>query len=172
MKKWNTRKLVTLGLFLAFGTVFNFVENVLINVPIMPGIKLGIANTITLIVLYYYGWKEYVIIGLLRVLLTALMFGFGMGTLIALGGWFLSVVITLILYSTKKFSLFGISMSSAVFHGLGQIIVVSMYYQTSGMFILFPILGITGLISGLLIALLVRLIIKHLPAKLVVGAKT
>lgn len=84
----------------------------------------------------------------------------------------LSVVITLILYSTKKFSLFGISMSSAVFHGLGQIIVVSMYYQTWGMFILFPILGITGLISGLLIALLVRLIIKHLPAKLVVGAKT
>lgn len=170
MNKWNTKKLVSLSLFLAIGVIFNYVENVLINVPIMPGIKLGLANTIGLLVLYYYGWKEYLILGILRITLTALITGFGMSTTIAFGGWLLSSLIVLILYFTNRFSIFGLSMTSAVFHGLGQIFVVSLWYQTLGIFVLFPILGISGLISGLLIAFLSRLVIKQLPLHLVGGA--
>lgn len=170
MKKWDTKKMVSLALFLAIGVIFNFTENVLISVPIMPGIKLGLANTIGLLVLYYYGWKEFLIIGILRVLLTALISGFGMATTIALGGWALSSLVVVILYLANRFSIFGLSMISAVMHGLGQIYIVSIWYKTLGMFVLFPILGLSGLISGLLIAFLCRLTIKHLPIRLIGGA--
>ena len=68
MRNHSTKKIVRLALFLALGVVLNIIESMLpILIPI-PGVKLGIANTIGLIVLYYYGPKEYTLIGFLRVL--------------------------------------------------------------------------------------------------------
>ena len=67
-----------LGLLLAIGVVISYGESVLLPLAfIAPGVKLGLANTIGLIVLYYFGLKEYVSIGFLRVILTALFTGFG-----------------------------------------------------------------------------------------------
>jgi heptaprenyl diphosphate synthase len=69
------------------------------------------------------------------------------------------------LYFTRQLSIFGLSLISAVMHGLGQIVVVSIIYETWGMFAYFPILAISGIISGTLIAFLSRMIILRLPLK-------
>ena len=55
MKRNNlTRKIVRLALFLAIGIVLNIVESVIILPYMMPGVRLGLANTMGLIVLYFY----------------------------------------------------------------------------------------------------------------------
>ena len=57
-----THKIVRLAIFLAMGIVLNIVES-MIPLPIaIPGIRLGLANTMGLIVLYFYSPKEYVAI--------------------------------------------------------------------------------------------------------------
>ncbi|MCH4201399.1 MAG: Gx transporter family protein [Bacilli bacterium] len=165
MRHWSTKKMVIFALFLAIGVVLNYAENVLIAIPVIPGIKLGIANTLGLLVLAYFGPAEFILLGFLRVLLTSLFSGIGVATIISFAGWLLSSAVVVGLYFTRQLSIFGLSLISAVMHGLGQIVVVSIIYETWGMFAYFPILAISGIISGTLIAFLSRMIILRLPLK-------
>ena len=164
MKNYSTKKIVRLALFLAIGVVLNIIESMLpVLIPI-PGVKLGIANTMGLIVLYYYGPKEYTLIGFLRVFLVALL-RTGIGSiafLFSLSGWLLSTIFVLIVYSMKKVSIYGLSMSSAVMHGVGQIIMVVAIYSLPEMINYLPILIISGLISGNVLALLCSELFKKL----------
>lgn len=164
MKNHSTKKIVRLALFLALGVVLNIIESMLpILIPI-PGVKLGIANTIGLIVLYYYGPKEYTLIGFLRVLLVALL-RTGIGSIsfiLSLSGWLLSTLFVLIIFKFKKVSIFGLSMSSAVMHGVGQIIMVVFIYSLPEMINYLPILIISGIISGNVLALLCSELLKKL----------
>ena len=164
MRNQSTKKIVRLALFLALGVVLNIIESMLpILIPI-PGVKLGIANTIGLIVLYYYGPKEYTLIGFLRVLLVALL-RTGIGSIsfiLSLSGWLLSTLFVLFVYNFKKVSIFGLSMSSAVMHGVGQIIMVVFIYSLPEMINYLPILIVSGIISGNVLALLCSELLKKL----------
>jgi len=164
MRKNNTKKLVRLAMFLALGVVLNIIESLLPVLIPVPGVKLGIANTIGLIVLYFYGLKEYILIGFLRVLLVALL-RTGIGStafLLSLSGWFISSIFVIIIYLFKKASIYGLSMGSAVMHGVGQIIMVMIIYQMPQMINYLPILIISGVISGNVLALLCSEILKRL----------
>ena len=95
-KETLTHKIVRLSIFLALSIVLNIVES-MIPLPIaIPGIRLGLANTMGLIVLYFYSPKEYIAIGFLRVfLVTLIRTGFGsMSSILSFSGWFLSTSIT------------------------------------------------------------------------------
>ena len=127
----------------------------------IPGVKLGLANTIGLVILDYYSAKEYISIGFLRVLIVGLLRTglFSVAFILSLSGWFLSTLIVVILYYLKKFSIYGLSCVSAVFHGVGQMIAVSIIYNTFGLVMYYPILMISGIITGLLTALLTSLVL-------------
>ena len=156
MRNNSTKKIVRLSLFLALGVVLNIIESMLPVLIPVPGVKLGIANTIGLIVLYYYGPKEYTLIGFLRVILVALL-RTGIGSIsfiLSLSGWLLSTIFVLLIQLIKKVSIFGLSMSSAVMHGVGQIIMVIFIYSLPEMINYLPILILSGIISGNLLALL------------------
>ena len=164
MRNNSTKKIVRLGLFLALGVVLNIIESMLPVLIAVPGVKLGIANTIGLLVLYFYGPKEYVLIGFLRVLLVALL-RTGIGSIafiLSLSGWLISTLFVLLIYSFKKVSIYGLSMGSAVMHGVGQIIMVVLIYSLPEMINYLPILIISGLISGNVLALLSSEILKRL----------
>ena len=164
MRNNSTKKIVRLSLFLALGVVLNIIESMLPVLIPVPGVKLGIANTIGLIVLYYYGPKEYTLIGFLRVILVALL-RTGIGSIsfiLSLSGWLLSTIFVLLIHLIKKVSIFGLSMSSAVMHGVGQIIMVIFIYSLPEMINYLPILIVSGIISGNVLALLCRKLLKKL----------
>lgn len=155
MKKESlTQKIVRLAIFLAMGVVLNIVES-FIPIPIaIPGVKLGLANTMGLIVLYYYSPKEYFVLGGFRVFIVGLL-RTGIGStsfFMGLAGWLLSSIFTLIIYMFHKSSIYGLSIISALFHQVGQIIMISLFYSNPGMVLYLPILMVTGAISGLLVA--------------------
>ena len=155
------KKITRLSLFLALGIILNLVES-MIPLPIaIPGVKLGLANTIGLVILYYYSPKEYISIGFLRVLIVGLLRTglFSVAFILSLSGWFLSTLIVVMLYCLKKFSIYGLSCVSAVFHGVGQMIAVSIIYNSFGLVMYYPILMISGIITGLLTALLTSLVL-------------
>ena len=114
--------------------------------------------------LYYYGPKEYTLIGFLRVLLVALL-RTGIGSIsfiLSLSGWLLSTLFVLFVYNFKKVSIYGLSMSSAVMHGIGQIIMVVFIYSLPEMINYLPILIVSGIISGNVLALLCSELLKKL----------
>lgn len=152
-KETLTHKIVRLAIFLALGIVLNIVES-LIPIPIaVPGIRLGLANTMGLIVLYFYSPKEYIAIGFLRVFFVALL-RTGLGSIsfiLSLTGWAISTLVTLLIYMFGKASIYGLSIISALFHQVGQIIMVIILYQLPEMINYLPVLLITGGISGALV---------------------
>src|SRR5690554_5544836 len=111
--------------------MLNYIET-LIPLPfVFPGAKLGLANSMGLIVLYYFGASYYIGFGILRVVLSALMWtGFGTAFMIAISGTIIASAVTLFFYSLDRFSIFGLSVVGAVFHGIGQTIMVSILYET------------------------------------------
>lgn len=157
----SIRKLVSLSVLLALGVILNIAENYMVFFPAVPGMKLGLANTIGLIVLALYGPKEFLLIGFLRILLAGTFSGFGSSFMMASSGFIFSSIVTLCLYFTRKFSLYGLSMLSAVFHGVGQVTMISILYQNVLMFNYLYILMFSGIIMGLVIAYLGRVILTR-----------
>ncbi len=160
----KTKQITRFGLLLAIGVMLNYIET-LIPLPFMfPGAKLGLANAIGLIVLYYFGAKYYFGFGILRIVLTALLWsGFGTAFLISLSGSIIASIITILFYRTEKFSIFGLSVAGAVFHGIGQTMMVSIIYETIYMMSYVAILTVSGVISGILIAIVCVNFIKRAP---------
>ena len=162
------KKMSQLALFLAIGIILSILGS-LVPIPVpVPGVRRGLANTVGLILLYYYSPKEYVSIGFLRVLIVGLIRTglFSVSFFLSLSGWFLSSLVCVIIYYLKLFSIYGLSITSAVFHGVGQIIVVMIIYSTYGLIIYLPILMFTGIISGSLTAFISSLFLmkfdKHI----------
>ena len=150
----RTRKLVTIALMVSIGIVLSIVES-FIPFP-LPGIKLGLANVVTLIVLYIYSYKEALLVSIVRVLLVGLIYtGFlSQAFFLSLSGAFLSLVVMLIMYFLKRFSLYTISISSAMAHSTGQIILSAFLISSSKVFLYLPLLLfisiITGLVTGII----------------------
>jgi len=158
----KTRNLVYLAFFLAVAIILNYLES-FIPMPFM-GVKLGLANSVGLIVLHLYGAKYYAGFGVLRVVITALLWsGFGSAFFISMAGMVLCTLVTLLIYKLRICSIFGVSVIGAIFHGLGQIIMVAILYQTTYIVTYVLIMTASGVISGILMALLCVLLIKRLP---------
>jgi heptaprenyl diphosphate synthase len=160
----STKKIVRYGFLLALSVILSYIESLTPLPFLFPGAKLGLANAIGLIALNYLGIKYYSVFGVFRVLLSAILWtGFGLTFTISLAGAVLSTLITILLFRYTKASVYGISMAGAIFHGLGQVLVVSFVYQTLFMLNYMLLLTIAGLITGFLMAILVSLMLKRMP---------
>jgi len=161
---FGTRKMVFLALLVAMGTALHVVEGMLsIPVPI-PGVKLGLANIVTLLAIYLYGFRDGVTVALLRVLLGSLIGGMFLspGFLLGLSGALSSALtMTLLLKQTRCFSMIGISMAGAVAHNIGQLLVASLLLQNSAVIYYLPLLLLTGIPTGILTGLLLNSLIIH-----------
>ncbi len=164
MQKKKIYNISLLAIFLAIGVLLNYVENLLPVLIPVPGVKLGIANTIGLIVLYFFDRKRYALLGFLRVILVSVLFMglFTSGFLLSISGWFLSTLICIILSFNKKISIYTLSVAGAIFHSIGQIITASILYSSVYILTYLPILVFLGVITGLTIAFLSSIIIKRL----------
>ncbi len=151
-----------LSLFLALSILLNYLES-LLPTFFIPGVKLGLANTMGLIVLYFFGKKEYFLLGFFRVLIVSILFTglFSYSFFLSLSGWFLSSIICIILVRFKKLSIYSLSSISAITHGIGQILCACILYNSIYMLSYIPILLFTGVVTGLLIAFISQLIINR-----------
>ncbi len=153
MNTTSVQKLTRLAMLLALGVLLNYAEAVLLPTALIaPGVKLGLANTVGLIVLFLYDDQTFLFYGFLRVLMTSLFTGFGFNFLIAIAGFLVASLMVILVKSFKQLSIFGLSMIAAVFHGVGQIGMVSWLYQSIYMVNYLPILIVSSLMAGLVIA--------------------
>lgn len=161
---FGTRRVIFLALLVAMGTALHVVEGMLsIPVPI-PGVKLGLANIVTLLAIYLYGFRDGVTVALLRVLLGSLIGGMFLspGFLLGLtGAVSSSLVMALLLKRTGCFSMIGISMAGAVAHNIGQLLAASLLLQSGAVIYYLPVLLLTGIPTGILTGFLLNSLLEH-----------
>ncbi|MCR5273024.1 MAG: Gx transporter family protein [Lachnospiraceae bacterium] len=148
------RKTAFMGVFLALALILSYIESLIpINFGI-PGIKLGLTNILILIVLYEKGAKEALILSVVRVVLAGFMFSNLFGILYSLAGCLLSFLVMFIMKKSDLFRIIAVSTAGGVAHNLGQIAVAAVVVENINMFIYFPVLMISGIITGIVIGLL------------------
>lgn len=168
----NTNKLVRMALLLSLAFIINYLES-LVPLPIpLPGVKIGLANCIGLMVLFCFNKKDFIYFNILKVLMVALLrTGFGTAFLISTLGALLSTVFTLLVYKFTKASIYGLSIVGALFHSLGQVLMVMILYRNIYMINYLPLLEIVSIISGCLTAFISAKVLEKLPKKLLMEEK-
>ena len=155
-------KVAYFGVFTAVALVFSYVESLIpIHIGI-PGVKLGLANLIVVIALYKMSIKEAYILSVVRIILAGFMFGKLFAILYSLAGGILSLMIMCVLKKTNKFSIYGISMAGGVFHNIGQLIMAAIVLESVSIGYYFPVLLISGLVTGLVIGVISNEMLKRL----------
>ncbi len=164
MKKENIYTISLLSIFLAISILLNYVENFLPMFIPIPGVKLGIANIIGLIVLYFFGRKKFILLNFLRVIIVGVLFNgiFTSSFFLSFSGFLCSSFIAIILSYNKKISIYTLSIASSIFHSIGQILCACIIYSSVYLLYYLSILVITSSIAGFLIAYISSLIIKRL----------
>ena len=158
----NVRKMALIGILTAIAIALSVAESFIPSIGI-PGVKLGLANIVILIVLYEVGILEAVLINLLRVVVTGLIRGtiFSMGFLMSLTGAVLSLGIMILFYLLiKKFSIIGVSVIGSIFHVFGQIIIAMIFLGTGFVVFYFPIIVLCAILTGVFVGAVARAIIK------------
>ena len=166
--RYSAGKMTMCALLAALALIFSYIEVLIPFNPGIPGIKLGIANLVIIIALYYLGPKYALTVNLVRICIAGLLFNGLFGALYSLSGGLLSWVVMVLLKKTGVFSVTGVSMAGGVSHNLGQLLTAAFIVSNIKVFIYFPVLIFSGLICGTLIGILSYLILKKLPDKSVV----
>ena len=162
----STGKIVRFGFLLAVAVLLHYVESLFPLDSMMPGVKLGLANCVGMLVLCFYGWKDFFTFGLLRVLLVGLISSglFSVAFFLSLSGVLLSSISTILVYKFGKCSVLGLSIISSLFHGFGQVLMVCIIYQNMYMISYLPFLMFANFIMGAILAQIVVSVLKRLPA--------
>ena len=151
-----------LGVLTAAAIVIAILESFIPSVGI-PGVKLGLANIVILIILYELGIWEAAVVNLLRVLVVSFVRGtfLSMGFLMSLTGCVLSLGIMILFYLLiKKFSIIGVSVIGSIFHVTGQILIAMIFLGTAYIFLYLPVIAISAIITGVFVGIVARLIIN------------
>jgi len=143
-----TKKIAQRGLLVAAAMVLSWVESLLPAFGMVPGMKLGLANLVTLFALYRMSLRDAAGISLARVLLTAAAFGNAYSFAYSLAGAALSLAVMAGLKHTDRFSVLGVSAAGGVCHNLGQLLVAVAVLRTVRLGWYLPALAISGTLAG------------------------
>ena len=161
--KIKTKTLVFLSLFTAVAMVLSYIEAILPPIwSAVPGIKIGLPNIIIIFLLYRLSAKQAAAVSLVRILLSALLFGNAVTLLYSLAGAALSLAVMAILKKIDRFSMVGVSVLGGVFHNLGQILMAMLILETAEIGYYMIILTVTGTIAGVLVGILGALLTRYM----------
>lgn len=155
MKGNRTGRLVaTYGMLISLAFIFSYLEAV-IPIPIpVPGVKLGLANLVTIVGLYTVGVKGTAAVSLIRIVLVGCTFGNLFSMVYSLAGGALSLLLMIAFRRTKWFSQIGVSIIGGIGHNIGQISIAALVVQTAGVFYYLPFLMVAGVVAGAVVGLL------------------
>ena len=159
----GTRRLTRLALLTAIAlTIFMVEAQIPVPIPI-PGVKLGLANIVTVYAVFVLGPWDALSILVVRVFLGAVFSGQMMTLFYSLGGGLLCwVVLVLLRRLFTKNQIWLCSPVSAIFHNLGQLLVAAALMGTWVVIAYLPYLVIAGAVSGLFTGLCAQFLIGRL----------
>lgn len=146
----STKKLTTLALFSTISLAIYAIESAIPPLVPIPGIKLGLANIITLILLQFFSVKEAALVLLVRMLLSTLLFGQALSLLYTFAGGLLSLLLmALVMQLLHRKMTYLTGAVGGLAHNLGQLLAAFFITSTAGVFAYLPFLILSGILTGL-----------------------
>ena len=156
----TTKKLALAAVLTALALGLSTLENlfpVSLLVP-LPGIKLGLANIVTVFALYRLGAPFALAILVARCLLGAMFAGHVSALLFSLLGGVLAMLIMILLHRLPGLSIYGVSIAGAAGHNIGQVAAAVITLGTTAAVAYLPILLIVSVFSGALTGFIAALL--------------
>ena len=162
----SARRVALTGLLAALALIFSYVEVLFPFNAGLPGIKLGLANLVPLIILYRMDARYAFAANLIRVFLAGLLFSGMFAALYSLAGSVTSFLVMYLLKKTNLFSVIGVSTAGGVFHNIGQLCVAILAISGPQLIHYLPVLIISGMIAGIIVGIGAAVLLDRIPAKL------
>lgn len=157
----KTKKIAVLALAIALAMILSFVESQIPAFVAIPGVKIGLANIAVVFVLYKLGWKEAVLISLVRVFMVSVLFGTAVSLFYSVAGAVLSLTGMVLLRKTGLFSTVAVSVTGGVLHNVGQILMACLLLETNVIVYYLPFLILSGVIAGVVIGVVSAIMVNR-----------
>lgn len=156
--KLTTKQLTLCAVLTAMALALSYLENLFplaLAIPI-PGVKLGLANIVTVFALYALGPAQALMILAARCLLGAMFAGNANALLFSLLGGFAAMLAMILLVRLERFSVYGVSIGGAAAHNCGQMAAAVLTLGSTAPLYYLPVLlavslaagALTGLVAG------------------------
>ena len=162
--KLTTKQLTLCAVLTALALALSYVENFLplsLLIP-LPGIKLGLANIVTVFALYTLGPVQALLILVARCSLGAVFAGNLNALLFSLLGGLAAMGTMILLSRRPRLSIYGVSMGGAAAHNCGQVAAAVISLGNAAPLAYLPLLLAVSLFSGALTGYLTGLLFRAL----------
>ena len=160
--RWLTR----MALLTAAAVVLGYIERLIPMPGSIPGIKLGLANTVLLYAIYLLDTRSAFVLMILKVGLSGLLYSGVSAMMFSLGGGLCSLVMMLLVKKLGggNVSIIGVSVVGAVFHNVGQTAVAALMVNTAALMGYVPFLLVAAVVTGILTGIAGKYAIQGLKA--------
>lgn len=164
-KQDNTRdkvkKLCVYSLLCAICIIIGYVESLLNLSFIVPGMKIGLSNSIACVLVFSGDIKGAFAVNISRILLSALLFGSFVSLCFSLAGGIVSLALTAILKNCRFFSVIGVSAIGGAVHNAIQC-AAGLIFVGTGVLYYLPVLLVAGLACGAAVGVLSKLVLRRI----------
>lgn len=145
----HVKRLPRLALLLALSLILYALELMLPFLPVIPGLKLGLSNVVTLFLLWYFPFWEVVLVLVSRILLGSFFTG-GLSVLVfSLAGGLSALLGSAALrHIDASASMISIGIAGAILHHTGQMVVAALLLMTTDVLYYYPFLLLASLVTG------------------------
>ena len=158
----KTKKLATLALLSAIAlTIFMVEAQIPALVPI-PGVKLGLANIVTVFAVFALGAKEGAAVLFVRIFLGAVFAGNFSTIFYSAAGGACAILVTILLKKVlNKKQLWVAGCLGAVAHSIGQMAVAILMTSTPGLIVYLPVMIAISIVTGLFTGLCAQFLVNR-----------
>ena len=159
----KTRKLAEMSMLAALALIIFIVESRIPTLASIPGMKLGLANIITVYAVYRFKPSEAAMILAVRLILGAVFAG-NLSTLLysAAGAVFCLAGMIIMRKIIPEKNMYLASAAGAVFHNTGQILAAVLIMRSAAVLYYYPFLIVSGIIAGLFTGFCAMFVLKRL----------
>jgi len=143
------QRYIFLSLLTAAALILSIIEGMIPLPYIAPGAKLGLSNVITLTVIVVFGFKDALLVVILRCILLMLVATNPITFIYSISSGIMSTVVMYIgCRYLKKISLIGVSVLGAMVHNATQVTVAAIIFGTFNLYYYLPILSLVSIFTG------------------------
>ena len=155
------RRVARCGMLTALAMIFSYLE-ALIPVSLgIPGVKLGLANLVTMVAVYELPVADVCLISAVRIVVSGVLFSNATVILYSLAGAACSIFVMLLMKKTGRFSKVSVSVAGGVAHNLGQLAVAFVVIEHKSILYYAPVLVLSGVVAGSMIGVLASIVLKR-----------
>lgn len=156
-----SKKVALYGILASLCLIFSYLETLLPLTFIAPGVKIGLANAIALLLILKKDVKGAFLVNIIRILLSNLLFVHPFALIYSLSAGIISTLVMWLVSKAKIFSAVGFSILGALTHNLVQTVVALLLLGT-GVLYYSPFLILSAIVSGLGIGFLAKILDKKI----------